>query len=1480
MRRSSRWLLSIASLLVALGITATAAAQVVVDDFADAQGPVGDPGTVASTADQAVGTILGGERDLRVQRVQGSGIAAAEVLSGLLRVDAPSPDTGAELVAVWDGNDDDATALDPTGLGGVDLTTGNAGGLAVVVDSAGAAFAVVLTVYTDGANSSRAARRVEAPASPTTVVLDLSELEVHTGSGADLGSVGAVELAVSVIGATVDISSVAMTAPTVTVAKQALDSGGVPVAGPLTPGASFTYRVQVDGEGGETSAGRVTDDIADELTLVPGSVLTTPVARPDQYCGLGNVPTIVAAPGLLGNDSDPDDGGPLAAVVATAQATAAGGLVDIGSDGSFVYTPPAGLRGVDQFSYTVVDDEGQQATGFATVALSQMVWFVDSDACALGALPCGSGTFGDPFGEIEQAQAAALPADVIRLRQGANDLSHHDQGIVLQPGQRLIGAGVDLVLDGVVVEGVDSDPDLDPTPANRPSITHTSGQALALADGVTVLGLDIESSSMAGVFGDGVDGATLDHVAVVDSGGPALELVDSTNLDLRFTGLDSAGSTGHGLHLDTVAGAVTVAGPTQLDDPAQSGVRIESSPGLVATFGDVTVTAAGGPTSHAAVHLAGNPGAMLTFGALALASENGDGLYALDGGSVSHPLTGSTITAAGGAALDLESTTGLAGGASGWRFDALDSSASPDHGVRLVSLSDPLAVATSTTITDADTTGLLVQGSPGLSFELGATSVTDTTVGAGATQNGLDLATGTAGASFSFASLVVVTDGGFGLRTGDPVVVNVAATTGNQVVATGGVALDLSQTTLGGAGLILDALSSTGSPGRGVSLVSTTGILTAAAGTITGSAATAFHVGGGAPVVSYGGDVTQSSAQRVVDIEGTTGGAVAFASGTVTGGAASLGVRIHDADGNASFADLDLGTAGTPMTNQAITLTGGSTGTFGFADTQVYTAGATGLYASAGGVVEVTGAGNRVSAVNGRAVSLEGGTAVGPDGVTFERLDSSGADHGLLLADTGTAGVFTVTGDGSLSRNDSGGVILGPTDHGVKLSNAHGVVLRSVRIDGIATAGRHGIASSGGSGVVLSAVTVQNVTGGLDVVRSSGWRAAELGGVNRIDHDSLFTGFGAVADGAVDVRNQTVNMTSLTLDASTFSGQHENNGKSMVFVEGAGTADMGTVTVHNGCSFTGLRGMALQTGTNGAASMTTVISGNTFRDANPGGLGGINGVAVTASGSSSHTATLTGNDLDDVQLAAGNASSLAVTAFGTSSLVATVDGNRFLDLDGDGGVVADARGIGVVSEQTGGGAVDVTVSNNVLDGIGRQAIFVSARAQAPDVDVRIVGNTIGATTPVGFTNRDAIAVSAEDDANLDVLITGNAVTGTASSQEVLDLFTDRVDLGNTPVLNATVGGAGGLANTFTNVNGAGADNVVVETVDSGESLCLDMPGNTLVGVTTIDLFFATGATFGVTQSDAAALAAANGGATVNAEPGVSFDQGPCPQPTF
>ena len=72
----------------------------------------------------------------------------------------------------------------------------------------------------------------------------------------------------------------------------------------------------------------------------------------------------VPAPGVLGNDSDPD-GDPLTAVLVTGPSH---GSLTLNANGSFSYTPAANFAGSDSFTYRASD--GTVSSSPATVTIT------------------------------------------------------------------------------------------------------------------------------------------------------------------------------------------------------------------------------------------------------------------------------------------------------------------------------------------------------------------------------------------------------------------------------------------------------------------------------------------------------------------------------------------------------------------------------------------------------------------------------------------------------------------------------------------------------------------------------------------------------------------------------------------------------------------------------------------------------------------------------------------------------------------------------------------------------------------------------------------------------------------------------------------------------------------------------------------------------------------------------------------------------
>lgn len=135
----------------------------------------------------------------------------------------------------------------------------------------------------------------------------------------------------------------------------------------LTSDGAFTYLPNTNFTGVDVFTYRASDGLTNsELATVTITVTGTndaPFARDDSYTTLEDTPLVVAAPGVLLNDGDPD-GDPLSALLVTGPTH---GLVTLEPTGSFTYTPNTNFFGPDSFTYRARD--GQSDSSPATVTI-------------------------------------------------------------------------------------------------------------------------------------------------------------------------------------------------------------------------------------------------------------------------------------------------------------------------------------------------------------------------------------------------------------------------------------------------------------------------------------------------------------------------------------------------------------------------------------------------------------------------------------------------------------------------------------------------------------------------------------------------------------------------------------------------------------------------------------------------------------------------------------------------------------------------------------------------------------------------------------------------------------------------------------------------------------------------------------------------------------------------------------------------------
>lgn len=135
----------------------------------------------------------------------------------------------------------------------------------------------------------------------------------------------------------------------------------------LAADGSFVYTPETGYTGMDSfvysaSDGTLSSGLA-AVTIHVGNGNQAPTAGNDAFATDEDAPLTIDAPGILGNDVDPN-GDPLSIMAGSPQH----GTLAWNADGSFVYTPDEGFSGLDGFSYWVND--GQLDSAVATVSIT------------------------------------------------------------------------------------------------------------------------------------------------------------------------------------------------------------------------------------------------------------------------------------------------------------------------------------------------------------------------------------------------------------------------------------------------------------------------------------------------------------------------------------------------------------------------------------------------------------------------------------------------------------------------------------------------------------------------------------------------------------------------------------------------------------------------------------------------------------------------------------------------------------------------------------------------------------------------------------------------------------------------------------------------------------------------------------------------------------------------------------------------------
>jgi Ca2+-binding RTX toxin-like protein len=443
-------------------------------------------------------------------------------------------------------------------------------------------------------------------------------------------------------------------APTVTATKTDTLLTDVDIDGKADPGDTLKYTVGISAVGEDATGVTFTDTVDPNTAFVAGTLMTTPLARADSFSAAGNIRITVAAPGVLANDSDPDNVGP--ALTVTAGATSAnGGNVNLSADGSFTFNPRAGFEGTDSFTYTLSDGEGNTDTATVTINVTGMIWFINNNAAA-----GGDGRLTNPFNSIAAFHALNNGGNS-GLNPSANDnifvyesATAYVGPLTLLNGQKFIGQDATDTLANI--SGVNPPAGSDPLPATSPGgtlVTMTSaGIAITVAQNNTLRGYT-GGNAAPDITGSGFGTLNISDVTL-NGTGQALSLTTGT-LAATIASISSSNSAGPAINLTTVGGSL-VSGSTTLTTPA-SGISINTSSGAF-NFANTAVTG----STATGVSLTTNTGT-ITFGSLNITPANGQRALLATDNTNTITATSGTISTSNATAVEISrasSTTPLA----------------------------------------------------------------------------------------------------------------------------------------------------------------------------------------------------------------------------------------------------------------------------------------------------------------------------------------------------------------------------------------------------------------------------------------------------------------------------------------------------------------------------------------------------------------------------------------------------------------------------------------------------------------------------------------------------------------------------------------------------------------------------------------------------------------------------------------------------
>lgn len=369
------------------------------------------------------------------------------------------------------------------------------------------------------------------------------------------------------------------------------------ISGGATAGGVLEYTVVIANGGPDPANGTTfTETIDINTTLVPGSVVASPIAVNDSYSTIGNVGiNIDAGSGLFANDVSP--GGTALSLSGSTTITSTGGgtATVTAATGAFTYEPAAGYTGTDTFTYDIQNGSGMTSTATVSITVSNVIWFINDDAAA-----GGTGTLAKPFNSLNTFQAInngagnnAKDGHYIFIYSG-----NYDGGISVRNNQTVFGQGAgtsgQTLLDLTGFSQPSGSYQLPPVAGTRPALTNSAGNVFSLLGAAKVQGLNIGNSSGAKFQSTAAGTFTASQIDLTGTGS-ALNISNKA-LAATFGQVSSTVSSGavSPIKLSTVTGNLTISSGTLTANNSTNVPALDISGGITLAVTLTAVNANGG----------------------------------------------------------------------------------------------------------------------------------------------------------------------------------------------------------------------------------------------------------------------------------------------------------------------------------------------------------------------------------------------------------------------------------------------------------------------------------------------------------------------------------------------------------------------------------------------------------------------------------------------------------------------------------------------------------------------------------------------------------------------------------------------------------------------------------------------------------------------------------------------------------------------